>query len=105
MSNGEGEIIRKHLYMSFIIKIGSSSMATVCGGSLALLDAGIPILSPAAGVAIGLVTRYNENNSIEQYKILTDILVRCFSIRKAEPIHYICSNYSDFQVIQLLGKS
>lgn len=49
-------------------------MATVCGGSLALLDAGIPISSPAAGVAIGLVTKYNETN-IENYKILTDILV------------------------------
>nr|CAI5850273.1 unnamed protein product [Callosobruchus analis] len=47
---------------------GSSSMATVCGGSLALMDAGVPLTSPAAGVAIGLVTRYNE------YQILTDIL-------------------------------
>ncbi|XP_072763672.1 polyribonucleotide nucleotidyltransferase 1, mitochondrial [Anoplolepis gracilipes] len=54
---------------------GSSSMATVCGGSLALLDAGIPISSSAAGVAIGLVTKYNETNTeIDQYKILTDIL-------------------------------
>nr|CAI5850266.1 unnamed protein product [Callosobruchus analis] len=34
---------------------GSSSMATVCGGSLALMDAGVPLTSPAAGVAIGLV--------------------------------------------------
>ncbi|KYN08710.1 Polyribonucleotide nucleotidyltransferase 1, mitochondrial [Cyphomyrmex costatus] len=54
---------------------GSSSMATVCGGSLALLDAGIPISSTAAGVAFGLVTKYNETNThIEDYKILTDIL-------------------------------
>ncbi|XP_039312825.1 polyribonucleotide nucleotidyltransferase 1, mitochondrial isoform X2 [Solenopsis invicta] len=54
---------------------GSSSMATVCGGSLALLDAGIPISSPTAGVAIGLVTKCNETNTnIENYKILTDIL-------------------------------
>lgn len=51
-------------------------MATVCGGSLALLDAGIPISSSAAGVAIGLVTKYNETNTdIDKYKILTDILV------------------------------
>lgn len=51
-------------------------MATVCGGSLALMDAGVPISSPAAGVAIGLVTRYNETKTdIEDYKILTDILV------------------------------
>ncbi|KAL0113419.1 hypothetical protein PUN28_012523 [Cardiocondyla obscurior] len=54
---------------------GSSSMASVCGGSLALLDAGIPISSTAAGVAIGLVTKYNETTAnIEDYKILTDIL-------------------------------
>ncbi|XP_071650165.1 polyribonucleotide nucleotidyltransferase 1, mitochondrial [Temnothorax longispinosus] len=54
---------------------GSSSMATVCGGSLALLDAGIPISSATAGVAIGLVTKCNETNmNIEEYKILTDIL-------------------------------
>ncbi|XP_011066104.1 PREDICTED: polyribonucleotide nucleotidyltransferase 1, mitochondrial isoform X1 [Acromyrmex echinatior] len=54
---------------------GSSSMATVCGGSLALFDAGIPISSAAAGVAFGLVTKYNETNTqIEDYKILTDIL-------------------------------
>lgn len=53
---------------------GSSSMATVCGGSLALMDAGVNIASPAAGVAIGLVTRYDQNNQIEHYKVLTDIL-------------------------------
>ncbi|EZA54837.1 Polyribonucleotide nucleotidyltransferase 1, mitochondrial [Ooceraea biroi] len=54
---------------------GSSSMATVCGGSLALLDASIPILSPVAGVAMGLITKYNESNTdIEEYKILTDLL-------------------------------
>ncbi|XP_018048398.1 PREDICTED: polyribonucleotide nucleotidyltransferase 1, mitochondrial [Atta colombica] len=52
---------------------GSSSMATVCGGSLALLDAGVPISSAAAGVAFGLVTKYNDKH-IEDYKILTDIL-------------------------------
>jgi len=51
-------------------------MATVCGGSLALLDAGIPISSSVAGVAIGLVTKYDTTNTnIEEYKILTDILV------------------------------
>ncbi|XP_018308454.1 polyribonucleotide nucleotidyltransferase 1, mitochondrial isoform X2 [Mycetomoellerius zeteki] len=53
---------------------GSSSMATVCGGSLALLDAGIPISSAAAGVAFGLVTKCNIDTQIEDYKILTDIL-------------------------------
>ncbi|OXU19193.1 hypothetical protein TSAR_001961 [Trichomalopsis sarcophagae] len=54
---------------------GSSSMASVCGGSLALMDAGVPIASPAAGVAIGLVTKYEKDTKhIQDYKILTDIL-------------------------------
>jgi polyribonucleotide nucleotidyltransferase len=46
---------------------GSSSMATVCGASLALMDAGVPLKSPVAGVAMGLVKEG------EQYVILTDI--------------------------------
>ncbi|EDW83255.1 uncharacterized protein Dwil_GK22421 [Drosophila willistoni] len=55
---------------------GSSSMASVCGGSLALLDAGVPVSAPAAGVAIGLVTRYENNDTkhLQDYRILTDIL-------------------------------
>lgn len=69
--------------MFHITKIGSSSMATVCGGSLALLDAGIPISSSAAGVAIGLMTKYNEDKmDIEDYKILIDILVSIFALRR-----------------------
>ena len=52
-------------------------MATVCGGSLALMDAGVNITSPAAGVAVGLITRYNENDELEKYKLLTDLLVGC----------------------------
>lgn len=47
---------------------GSSSMATVCGGALALMDAGVPIQSPVAGVAMGLVLEENEPI------ILSDIL-------------------------------
>ncbi|HDK27186.1 MAG TPA: polyribonucleotide nucleotidyltransferase, partial [Candidatus Atribacteria bacterium] len=47
---------------------GSSSMATVCGGSLSLMDAGVPIKRPIAGIAMGLV---KENENVE---ILTDIL-------------------------------
>ncbi len=47
---------------------GSSSMATVCGGSLALMDAGVPIKAPCAGIAMGLVV--GDNN---KYSILTDI--------------------------------
>lgn len=46
---------------------GSSSMATVCGGTLALLDAGVPMKAPVAGVAMGLVMEGNK------YAILTDI--------------------------------
>lgn len=48
---------------------GSSSMAATCGSTLALMDAGIPIKKPVAGIAIGLVT--SEDN--RQHKILTDI--------------------------------
>ncbi|XP_046849479.1 polyribonucleotide nucleotidyltransferase 1, mitochondrial-like [Xenia sp. Carnegie-2017] len=51
---------------------GSSSMASVCGGSLALMDAGVPISRPVAGVACGLVTK-STNDDIEDYKLLTDI--------------------------------
>ncbi len=47
---------------------GSSSMATVCGGTLALLDAGVPLKAPVAGIAMGLI---KENN---QYTVLTDII-------------------------------
>lgn len=56
---------------------GSSSMASVCGGSLALMDAGVQVSSPAAGVAIGLVTRQRKESGdydFDDYKILTDIL-------------------------------
>lgn len=55
-------------------------MATVCGGSLALMDAGVNLSSPAAGVAIGLVTRYNTSEQLQEYKILTDILVRILTL-------------------------
>ena len=47
---------------------GSSSMATVCGTSLALMDAGVPLSAPVAGVAMGLVKEGN------RYAVLTDIL-------------------------------
>ncbi|MBZ5540216.1 MAG: polyribonucleotide nucleotidyltransferase [Acidobacteriia bacterium] len=47
---------------------GSSSMATICGGSLALMDAGVPIKSPCAGIAMGLLVE-----SPSKYAILTDI--------------------------------
>jgi polyribonucleotide nucleotidyltransferase len=47
---------------------GSSSMASVCGSTLALMDAGVPIKAPVAGVAMGLIT-----DDSGRYKILTDI--------------------------------
>ncbi len=47
---------------------GSSSMASVCGASLAMMDAGVPLKSPVAGVAMGLVLEGG------RYKVLTDIL-------------------------------
>jgi polyribonucleotide nucleotidyltransferase len=46
---------------------GSSSMASVCGGALAMMDAGVPLKAPVAGVAMGLVMEENK------YAILTDI--------------------------------
>ncbi len=48
---------------------GSSSMASVCGGSLALMDAGVPIKSPVAGISIGMVS--DENG---RYELFTDII-------------------------------
>jgi polyribonucleotide nucleotidyltransferase len=47
---------------------GSSSMASVCGGTLALMDAGVPIKAPVAGVAMGLIKEGDD------YAVLTDIL-------------------------------
>jgi polyribonucleotide nucleotidyltransferase len=47
---------------------GSSSMASICGGSLALMDAGVPIKAPVAGIAMGLIT------DGERHAVLSDIL-------------------------------
>lgn len=48
-------------------------MASVCGGTLALLDAGVPVSSSAAGVAVGLVSRPVNDSNLE-YAVLLDIL-------------------------------
>ncbi|MDQ7070602.1 MAG: S1 RNA-binding domain-containing protein, partial [Rhodobacterales bacterium] len=48
---------------------GSSSMASVCGGSLSMMDAGVPLKAPVAGIAMGLIMEDDGN-----YAILTDIL-------------------------------
>jgi polyribonucleotide nucleotidyltransferase len=53
---------------------GSSSMATVCGGSLALMDAGVPMTRPVAGISIGLCTEHDEKDRISRHKLLTDII-------------------------------
>ena len=56
---------------------GSSSMAAVCGGAMALMDAGVPLAAPVAGIAMGLVVdRRSDNTNTDDratYKILTDI--------------------------------
>lgn len=49
---------------------GSSSMASVCGGTLALMDAGVPISNPVSGIAMGLI----KNPGEDKYAILSDIL-------------------------------
>ncbi len=53
---------------------GSTSMATVCGGSLALMDAGIPLIRPVGGISVGLCTEYDDQGKIARYELLTDIL-------------------------------
>ncbi|GLJ07159.1 hypothetical protein SUGI_0060050 [Cryptomeria japonica] len=54
---------------------GSTSMATVCGGSLALMDAGVPLKEHVAGISIGLVTDVDPSTGdVKDYRILTDIL-------------------------------
>ncbi|CAM8954684.1 unnamed protein product [Rhodiola kirilowii] len=54
---------------------GSTSMATVCGASMALMDAGIPIKEHVAGISVGLVTAVDPLiGKIKDYRILTDIL-------------------------------
>lgn len=54
---------------------GSTSMATVCGGSLALMDAGVPLREHVAAISIGLVTEVEPSTGeVKDYRILTDIL-------------------------------
>jgi polyribonucleotide nucleotidyltransferase len=52
---------------------GSTSMASVCGGTLALMDAGVPITAPVAGISCGLVTE-EQNGAIARHIVLTDII-------------------------------
>ena len=53
---------------------GSTSMATVCGGSLALMDAGVPMVRPVAGISVGLCTEHDDKDKIARYKLMTDII-------------------------------
>jgi polyribonucleotide nucleotidyltransferase len=53
---------------------GSTSMASVCSGMLALMDAGVPIKTPVAGISIGLVTENDEAGRLQRYNLLTDII-------------------------------
>jgi polyribonucleotide nucleotidyltransferase len=53
---------------------GSTSMASVCGGSLALMDAGVPLSQHVAGISTGLVTEMDENGKIAKHVVLTDII-------------------------------
>lgn len=53
---------------------GSTSMASVCAGTLALMDAGVPIRKPVAGISAGLVTEYGADGQLERYSVLTDII-------------------------------
>jgi polyribonucleotide nucleotidyltransferase len=52
---------------------GSTSMASVCAGVLALMDAGVPISKPVAGISCGLVTEFS-GDTISRYTLLTDII-------------------------------
>ena len=53
---------------------GSTSMASVCGGCLALMDAGVPITDTVAGISAGLITDYGSDGKLLKHVVLTDIL-------------------------------
>ncbi|MFL2835403.1 MAG: polyribonucleotide nucleotidyltransferase [Coraliomargaritaceae bacterium] len=53
---------------------GSTSMASICGGSIALMDAGVPVSNPCAGISCGLVTEKDDSGKIVKHVVLTDIL-------------------------------
>src|SRR5881296_2164236 len=53
---------------------GSTSMASVCGGTLALMDAGVPLLRPVGGISIGICTEHDDKDAISRYQLLTDII-------------------------------
>src|SRR6478609_10443656 len=78
---------------------GSSSMATVCAGSLALMDAGVPFPKHVSGVAMGLITRASDG----KYAILTDILgdedhLGDMDFKVTGTLHGICGVQMDIKV-------
>ncbi len=53
---------------------GSSSMASVCAGTLALMDAGVPMIRPVAGISVGICTEHDDKDKISAHKLLMDII-------------------------------
>ncbi|OAM87992.1 polyribonucleotide nucleotidyltransferase [Termitidicoccus mucosus] len=53
---------------------GSTSMASICGGCLSLMDAGVPIIAPVAGISCGLMTENAPDGSISKWTTITDII-------------------------------
>src|SRR5215469_531334 len=57
----------------YTIRVTSEIMDSVCGGTLALMDAGVPMIRPVAGISVGICTEYS-GDSISKYQLLTDII-------------------------------
>ena len=53
---------------------GSTSMATVCAGTMALLDAGVPMIRPVAGISTGLVTEQDADGNMTKHVVILDII-------------------------------
>ncbi len=53
---------------------GSTSMASVCAGCLALMDAGVPLKATVAGISVGLVTEFDDAGAMQRHTLLTDII-------------------------------
>ena len=70
MPNGEDNPYAVRVVSDILESNGSSSMATVCAGTLALMDCGIKIKKPVSGIAMGLITETDSG----KYAILSDIL-------------------------------
>lgn len=53
---------------------GSTSMGSVCGSTLSLMDAGVPIKKPVAGIAMGLMTEHDDKDKITKHMVLNDLM-------------------------------